>query len=570
MPASGDRRWTDRLPLLAQLRGATPRTLLDDAAAGVLVTAIAVPLSIGFAEVAGVPPVLGLYTCLLPLAGFALLGSSRHLKLGLDAASAAMFAAALAPLAVSTSGDPARYLSLVALLTTLVGVLTLAAGLLRLGALGQLLSLPVLVGYQAGIALSVVVGQLPKLLGTTASGDNDVLLAVDVVRSAVDTHALTLAVSVAALGAVRLLRRTRPAVPAALLVLVAATAVSALLDLGTRGVAVVGDLPSGLPVIGLPVLSLDDVLALLGPAAAIALVTSADVVATSRAFAARLRYRVDPSQDLVGLGAANVLSALSGGLSTSASYARTAIAERTGSRSQLSSLVAALTMGAVLLWLTEPLAQVPRAVLAAVVVDAVLGLVDPKAFRRLFTTRRGEFLIAVFTAVGVLTLGLLWTLAAAVAWSVALLLRRLTTAEHNVLERRSGGGWEAVRDGAPLQHVPGVLVFRWDAPLFFGNAAAFRARLLEELDAACAHRSVDWVVLDGAAVSELDASAAVELEMLAEELSGRGITTAVVEPDSDERRLLLRHGFGCGEDPRGLLFDRIDDAVAARRARRST
>jgi sulfate permease, SulP family len=552
-----------RLPLVASVRGSDARSLRDDAVAGVLVTAVAVPLSVGFAEVAGVPPVLGLYTCLLPMVGFALLGSSRHVKLGLDAASAAMFAAALAPLAVTVGSDTTRYLSLVALLTLLVGLFTLTAGLLRLGVIGDLLSLPVLVGYQTGIAVSVVIGQLPKLLGYAADGGNDLALAVDVLRNLGTTSATTLAVGATTLAAARLLRRRWPTLPAALLVLCAATAVSALLDLRAHGVAVVGDLPSGLPSLGLPAVTWDDVLTLAGPAAGIALVTSADVIVTSRSFATRLRYQVSPSQDLVGLGAANLLSGLTGGLSTSASYARTAISERTGSRTQLSSVVAALAMAAVLVSLTGPIALVPRAVLAAVVVDAVLGLVDTAGFRRLWHGRRAELAVAAFTTGGVLLLGLLPTLAVAVVWTVGLFLRRLVSAEDAVLGRREGSpDWQDVGRVTDAHPVPGLLLFRWDAPLFFANAGAFRTRLLSRLAEAEAAGPVAWVVVDGAAISELDLSAVAELETLADDLASRGITTAVVESSGAERDLLERTGFAAADRP-GLLFDDLDAAVKA-------
>lgn len=546
-----------RLPLVASTRGLDRRGLRNDVVAGVLVTAVAVPLSIGFAEVAGVPPVLGLYTCMLPLAGFALLGSSRHVKLGLDAASAAMFAAALAPLAATVGGNTTRYLSLVALLTLLVGGLTLLAGLLRLGVLADLLSLPVLIGYQTGIALSVIIGQLPKLLGYTADGNNDVELAVDVARQLGSTSAVTFALGGGTLAVARLMRHWRPELPAGLIVLLGGTVLSVLLDLPSHGVAVVGELPSGLPELGLPAVTWSDVPALLGPAAGIALVTSADLVVTSRSFATRLRYRVDASQDLVGLGTANLLSGLSGGLSTSASYARTALSERSGSRTQISSVVAALAMAAVLLVLTEPIAQVPRAVLAAVVVDAVIGLVDVPAFRRLWRGRRSEFAVALFTAAGVLVLGLMATLAVAVAWSVLLFLRRLVRAEDDVLGRRAGSaGWLPLDGASDAQAVPGVLVFRWDAPLFFGNAGAFRDRLLDRLATAEETGAVDWVVVDGAAVSDLDLSAVGELEALAADLAQRGVTLVVAEPPGDERALLERVGFA-------PLFDDVDAAVAA-------
>jgi high affinity sulfate transporter 1 len=559
-----------RLPLVASLAGYRWALLRDDVAAGVLVTAVAVPLGVGFAEVAGVPPIIGLYTSMLPLAGYALLGSSRHVKIGLDASSAAMFAAALTPLAAGAGGaGTARHLALAATLAILVGVIVLLAGVLRLGVIGDLLSHPVLAGYQTGIALSVVIGQLPKLLGFSASGDTDVRKLADVVSKLDATSIRTLAIGASALVIMRLLRWRRPAVPAALLVLVVATVASALAGFDDHGIAILGSLPSGLPDLALPHVGIGDVVDLVPAAAGIALVTSADVILTSRSFAVRLGYRVSPSQDLIGLGAGNVLSGLTGGLSTSASYARTAISERTGSRTQVSSIVAALAMALVLVALTSPLRYVPQAVLGAVVVDAVLGLVDVRAFRRLWRVSRPELVVALATVIGVLVLGLLPAIGLAVAWSMLVILRRVIRAEDAVLGRRPGrADWFAIDRYADAVAEPGLLVYRWDAPLFFGNAGVFRQRLLERLadtdrmTAETGGTAVRWLVIDGSAISELDVTAVDMLRDLADDLDSRGIALVLVEPSGAERDLIERSGLvdRLGAD---RLFDDLESAREA-------
>lgn len=545
------------VPLVRALAGYRASWFKRDVVAGVLVVALAIPLSMGMAEVAGMPPIVGLYSCVLPLVAYALLGSSRQLVIALDASTAAMLGAAVAPLAGS---DPARYAALAAVVTILVGLVLIVAGVVRLGLIGDFLSEPILLGYQAGLAVVVTASQLPKLLGIAVDDESTLgRLGESVLRMA-DANLATVLVGAGALAAVLALRSWKPAVPGALIAAVAATVLVEVLDLGARGVAVLGDLPSGLPPIGVPAFGLDDLAPLLGPASAIALVAAADTIVSSRAFAARNGYRVDANQDLVGLGAANLSSGLSGGITTSASAARTAVAESAGSHSQVASLVAAAAMALVLLFLTRPLRNVPTAALAAVVIAAVLRLIEPGKLRRLRTVRWSEFVVAILTTLGVVLLGLLEGVVVAVILSILDFVRRATRPHDAVVGRIEGrhGSFDVARYPQATMD-PAVLVYRFDAPLFSANAGKFRSRVRTLLDG---HPGACWFVVDASVVSDVDATAARMLDELADDLERRGVKLVFVEVLGGVQDLLERYGLG----DRIRVYDSADDAVFAFRA----
>ena len=513
----------------------SPSDLAKEASAGALVTVTAIPLAIGLAAVAGVPPVAGLLTCVWPLVLFALLGSSPHLKVGLDASSAAMIAATI-PIIVVT--EPEHYMPLAAALTALTGLLVLGAGLLRLGVLADLLALPVLVGYTAGIAISVIIGQLPRMLGYSASADNDIAFASEMLSNLNNISVTTALVTVASLLLIWLLRRHLRVIPAAAVVLVVGIVSSWAFDLSAHGVELVGTIPSGFPLPSVPDLPLGEWLDLLGPATGVALVIAADSVITSRSFAARLGYHVDASKDLRGLGAANVASSLTGGVVASASYARTAIADRAGSRSQLSGILAAVFMALVLLLLTDVLSEAPVAVLSAIVVDAVARLVDPRDFVRLARVRRAEVFIALLTGVGVLVIGLLPAIGLAVGCSLALALVDLERAwSRGVEEPRHPRLGRFAASSTPL---PTNQSFSWHGPLVFLNAGRFRERVIEL--ASTSGQAMTTMRMDAHDVTMLDATAAAALAELDEELRSRSITftTVGLSPEFARRLQLSR------------------------------
>ena len=347
-------RW--KLPVLTSLDGYRRSWVPRDLTAGLLIVAIAIPLSMGMAEVAGMPPVAGLYSCVLPLVAYAIFGSSRQLVIALDASTAAMLAAAVAGMA---GGDPMRYAALAGATAVLVGLILIVAGSARLGIVADFLSEPVLLGYQAGLAMVVIASQLPRFLGITVETSDTIPRFRETFANLSDANAWSVVIGVAVLVTMIGVRRWRPAVPGALIGVAGATIVVAALDLQADGVAVLGTLPSGLPPLAIPDVSLHDLARLLPAAAAIALVAAADTLVSSRAFAARNGYEVNANRDLIGLGAANLSAGCSGGITTSASAARTAVAESVGSRSQVAGLTAATLMVLVLLFMTGPLANVP-------------------------------------------------------------------------------------------------------------------------------------------------------------------------------------------------------------------
>lgn len=410
-----ERRWLRLPPLFEWLRGYQRQWIVADCVTGLLIVTIAIPLSIGMAEVAGVDPVVGLYTCAFPLIAYAAFGSSRHLVLGLDASTAAMVAAAVGPLA---AGDPNRYLALANLVALLVGLVCLLAGFLRFGTLATLLSPPALLGYQAGLALTVIVNQLPRVLRVPATGDNTIERFIALVRSLDDVHGYSLMIGGAVMVAVLVTRSWHPHIPAAFGLLILAAVIANRGWLGD-GIQLIGEIPSGAPPPGWPSFHVRDLAELAPAALAIALVASADTLASSEAFAARNQYSIDPNRELAGLGAANVVSGLTGGIAASASAARTAVAESTGAHTPMASIAAALALLVVLTTFTEPLESIPLAALAAVVVAAIVRLVDIPAFAALWQQRRSEFVVAVAIAVVVVAVGILVAIVFALAIPVA-------------------------------------------------------------------------------------------------------------------------------------------------------
>jgi MFS superfamily sulfate permease-like transporter len=406
-------RW--RLPVFRSLDGYRWDALPRDLTAGILIVALAIPLSMGMAEVAGVPPIVGLYSCILPLIAYAAFGSSRQLVISLDATTAAMVATADAPLA---GADPARYVALASVLALLVGAVLISAGALRIGAIARLLSRPVLLGYQAALAVVVIAAQLPKIFGFALERERPLDQLVEIGGRVGETDMPTLAIGVGAIAVVVGIARIKRGLPGALVAIVGATLAVEAFGRAFGTVAVVGDLPAGLPRLGVPAVGTGDLLSLLPAATAIAVVAAADTIVSSRAFADRNGYRVDANRDLIGLGAANLSSGMSGGISTSASAARTAVVEMVGGRSQLASVAAAALMACVLLFLTGPLERVPIAALAAVVAVAVIRLIELPALRDLWRTSRIDFAIAMVTIAVSVTVGLLHGIVVGVLMSV--------------------------------------------------------------------------------------------------------------------------------------------------------
>ncbi|WP_301123439.1 SulP family inorganic anion transporter [Mycolicibacterium fortuitum] len=550
------------LPGTAQFTGYQRSWLRGDVLAGVTVAAYLVPQVMAYATVAGLPPVAGLWAALVPMGVYALLGSSRQLSVGPESTTALMTATALAPLVV---GDPARYAAMAAMLALLVGAICLVAGLCGLGFLADLLSRPVLVGYMTGVAVIMISGQLDKVSGVEVTGDEF----VDQIRSFASglgsVHVPTVVLSAAVLALLLLLYRIAPRFPGPLVAVLAATAVVWLFSLDDKGIRVVGGIPAGLPVPTLPPVTMTELLALAIPAAGIAVVAFSDNALTARTFAARKGDTIDASAELRALGICNLTTGVTQGFPVSSSGSRTALGDTVGSRTQLYSLVMLATVLLVMLAGRDLLEHFPMAALGALVVYAALRLIDVAEFRRLARFRRSELFLAVATTVAVLGFGVLYGVLVAIALSLMDTLRRIARPHDSVLGYVPGvAGMHDVDDYPDARPVPGLVVYRYDAPLFFANAENFRERALAAVEAA--DGPVEWFVLNAEAQVDPDLTAVDALEQLRRDLTARGIVFAMARVKSDLRDDLVAAGFidRVGAD---RIFPTLPTAVEAFRNR---
>jgi high affinity sulfate transporter 1 len=511
------------VPLVSELRSYQRQLVRSDVAAGLVVSAVAVPQALGYAQIAGVPAVSGLYALTVPVVVFALLTSTRLLAVGPTTTAALLVPAAVTPLA---DGDPARYATLAALLALITGAVLLVAGLLRLGWIADYLSAAVLVGFLTGLGVTLIVGQLDELLGITGTSGNPLQQLVEVVKALPDAHGWTIAVMLATLVVLALGTRVAPRFPTILVVAVLGIAVSWAADLESLGVAVVGALPSGLPSLAIPWSPLTDLLILVPSAIGIALVAFSDAILTARGFAGRRNETVNANQELVALGGLNVAAGLLQGFPVGSSGSRTAVAERSGGRTQVSALVLAAAVVVVLLFFTEPIGYLPESVLGAIIVFAAFSLIDVPAWRGLWSGSRVELTIAAITTAGMLTVGLLPALGLAVMLSVFDVARRSAQAHDAVLGwSPSAGRFVNVSNHPSARLVPGVVVYRLDDRLFFANSQYFRERVRSAIGAA--PYDVERFVFDAESVTHIDGSGADALQHLVTQLGDDGVQFVV-------------------------------------------
>ncbi len=543
-------RWAERwLPGVRVARTYRRSWLIRDVTAGLALTGILVPGGMAYAEASGLPPIVGLYATIVPLLVYALVGPSRMLMLGPDSSLVPLVFVAIAPFAAMS---PSEGLAAAALLAILVGLLTVIAGTARLGFLTDLVSTPTKVGFMAGIALIILASQLPPLFGIsiTATTPVDRLGAFMDAVIAGATNGASLAIGATALAIIVAVRLRWPAMPGVLLAVAVTTVVSGVLDLASRAaVAVVGPLPAGLPAFAPPPVSLAAVEALLPAAIGIALVTAANTVILSRTFAARHGDRAAPDHELIALGVANVTTGLFSGYPISSSASRTAVAEAAGSRTQVTGVVGALAIVALLTLAPGLLAPLPQSVLAAVVIAAAFTIADPAAFARLFRERRSEFRLAVASFLGVVILGVVQGIFLAVVLSLLLFLRRAWWPHDALLGRVTGvKGYHDLRYYPAARQVPGLVLYRFDAPLLFFNAESFRQRVLTQVVAA--DPPTRWVVIAAEPITDVDTTAAESLSLLIEELDAAGVTLAFAELKDPVKARLRRYGTmdAIGED----------------------
>ncbi|MFD9214926.1 SulP family inorganic anion transporter [Streptomyces sp. NPDC059544] len=552
--------WHRAVPGLAVLGAYRRDWLRGDLLAGVTVAAYLVPQVMAYASVAGLPPVAGLWAILPGIALYALLGSSRLLSVGPESTTALMTAAVVAPLA---GGDPVRYAVLASALAVAVGLMCLVAWAARLGFVADLLSRPVLVGYLTGVALIMMVDQLTKLTGVPTEGSGFFPQLVSFLSHLPEAHPATVVLSAVSLLLLFAALRLPRAFPGPLLVVALGTAAVAVFDLQTRGIAVVGDIPAGLPGFALP--DLAEIPRLLLPAVGVLLVGYTDFILTARAFVTDDDGpRLDSNQELLALGAANLGAGVLRGFPVSSSASRTALAQSAGARTQVYGLVAGAAVVAVLLFLSPLLRSTPTAVLGALVVYAAVRMIDLAGYRRLASFRRRELLLAVGCLVGVLVLDILYGVLVAVALSVAELLSRVAR-PHDAVQGLVPGvaGMHDVDDYPEARVVPGLLVYRYDSPLFFANAEDFRRRALAAVEEQ--EIPVRWFVLNTEANVEVDITALDSVDALREELTGRGIVFALARVKQDLRADLDAYGLtaSVGED---RIFPTLPTAVEAYRS----
>jgi high affinity sulfate transporter 1 len=558
-------RW---VPGLATVSTYRRRWLSKDLVAGLVLTTLLVPQGMAYAELAGLPPITGLYTTVLCLLGYAVFGPSRILVLGPDSSLGPMIAAVIIPI-VGSGGDPAVAIGLASMLALMVGVITTVAGIAKLGFIADLLSKPTQIGYMNGLALTILVSQLPKLCGFSVDGSGLISEAAGFVHglAAGDAVPAAVAVGLFTLAVIIVLQRWLPKVPAVLVGVVGSIAATWLFDLGERGVKLVGPLPSGFPPLTLPHASWSQIGLLLVGALGITLVSLTDTISTASAFASRSGQQVRGNQEMIGIGAANIASSLFQGFPVSTSGSRTAVAEQSGARTQLTGVVGAGLILLMLVLTPGLLRDLPQPALGAVVIAASLSLADIPGTVQLWRRRRMEFGVSIAAFLGVALLGVLPGIAVAVGLSVLNVFRRVWWPYQTVLGRVPAvQGYHDVNSYPEAERLPGLVLFRFDAPLIFANARVFGDKIRR---LAGTEPRPTWIIVAAEPITDVDTTAADMLEDLDEELNAAGIALVFAELKDPVRRKIDRYQLTRTIDP-AHFFPTLDDAVAAYRARTGT
>jgi len=563
VPALADSvgRWIPGLRLVSTYRRSW---LPKDLVAGLVLSTLLVPQGMAYAELAGLPPITGLYTTVFCLLGYAVFGPSRILVLGPDSSLGPMIAAVIIPI-VGSGGDPAVAVGLASMLALMVGAIMTVAGIAKFGFIADLLSKPTQIGYMNGLAVTILVGQLAKLCGFSVDAHGLLSEAAAFVRGLIGGEAVPAAIGVGlfSLALILVLQHWLPKVPAILIAVVAAIAATWVLDLGARGVDLVGPLPKGFPPLTLPHASWSQSALLLVGALGITLVSLTDTISTASSFAARTGQEVRGNQEMIGIGAANIAASLFQGFPVSTSGSRTAVAQQSGARSQLTGVVGAIVITLMLLLAPGLLRDLPQPALAAVVIAASLSLADIPGTVRLWRWRRTEFVVSIAAFLGVALFGVLPGIAIAVALSVLNVFRRVWWPYQAVLGRVPGvPGYHDLRTYPDAELLPGLVMFRFDAPLIFANARVFREQIR---DLARTDPPPRWIVIAAEPITDIDTTAAETLEDLDEYLDARGISLVLAELKTPVRTKIERYRMARMIDE-AHYFPTLDEAVAAYRA----
>jgi high affinity sulfate transporter 1 len=548
-------------PGVAMLSSYRGRWVRRDVVAGLVLTALLVPQGMAYAELAGLPPITGLYTSILCLVAYAVFGPSKILVLGPDSSLGPMIAATILPL-IASDGDPERAIALASALALLVGAIMTLAGVAKLGFVADLISKPTIVGYMNGLALTILVGQLPKLFGFSVDGDGFLAELAGFARGVADGETVTASLAIGLFGllVIAVVGRWLPKVPGVLLAVVLSIVLAGALDLGGRGVDLVGVLPQGLPPLRIPDIRLSDMGLLLGGAVGITLVALTDTISTASSFAARAGDEVDGRGEMIGIGAANIAAGLFQGFPVSTSGSRTAVAEQAGAKSQVTGLIGAGAILLILLFVPGLLQDLPQPTLAAVVIAASTSLADIPETLRLRRVRRTEFLLSVAAFLGVVLLGVLPGIALAVALSIGNVFRRAWWPYQTVLGRvPSMPGHHDVRSYPDAELLPGCVIFRFDAPLFFANARTFR----EQIRAlAATHPPPKWIIVAAEPITDVDTTAADMLRDLDEAINEQGVSLVFAEMKDPVKDKIDRYELTRTIDP-AHFFPTIQAAVEA-------
>jgi len=533
---TGPRHW---VPGLDVVRRYEPSWLRHDLVAGLVMTTMLVPVGIAYAEASGVPGINGLYATIVPLLAYAVFGPSRILVLGPDSALAPVILAVVVPL---SAGDPQRAVAAAGLMAIVSGVVCVAAGLARLGFITELLSKPIRYGYMNGIAVTVILSQIPKLFGFSVTGDGPVRQGAAIVEEVLagSTNMVALAIGVSALVLILVLKRW-PRIPGMLIAVTGATVIVGVFDLAGR-LSVLGPLPQGLPMPSLPLVPLEQLPSLLMGSVAIALISFADTSVLSRTYAARLRAPVDPNQEMTGLGIANLAAGFFQGMAVSSSSSRTPVAEAAGARTQLTGVVGAVAIALLLIVAPDLLQSLPQTVLAAVVIASAIGLIEVSDLRRIYRIQRWEFWLSMTCFAGVAVFGAIPGIALAIVIAVIEFLWDGWRPHSAVLGRVDQvKGYHDITRYPNARLIPGLVLFRWDAPLFFANAEWFHARVTAAI--ARSPTPVTWLVVAAEPVTSIDVTSADVLCELDDELRAAGIRLCFAEMKDPVKDKLKRFGL---------------------------
>jgi high affinity sulfate transporter 1 len=561
--AAGSARKSAIVPGLRMVRSYRIGWLPHDVVAGLVLTTLLVPQGMAYAELAGLPAITGLYTSILCLLGYAAFGPSRILVLGPDSSLGPMIAAVIVPI-VGANGDPERAIALASMLGLLVGVITSLGALAKLGFVADLLSKPTMIGYMNGLAITILIGQLPKLFGFSTDASGLVAEARAFANGVADGDTVTAALAVGVIGIVVMiaLQRLWPKVPSVLAAVVVSILAASAFQLDQHGVKLVGALPQGFPPLTVPHVNGSDIPLLVGAAFGIALVSLADTIATASAFAGRSGEEIDGNQEMLGVGAANIAAGLFQGFPVSTSGSRTAVAAQVGAKTQVTGIVGALAIATMLLFVPGLLRDLPQSTLAAVVIVASLSLADIPGVIRLWQQRRTEFGLSIAAFLGVALLGVLPGIVVAVGLSVANVFRRSWWPYQTVLGRVPGlPGYHDLRSYPDAELLPGLVIFRFDAPLFFANARTFRDQVSK---LASADPAPAWIVVAAEPITDVDTTAADMLESLDEAINAKGVSLVFAEMKDPVRQKIERYELTKTIDP-GHFFPTLASAVNAYR-----